>query len=102
MPSSVLKTDYLNTATSTYTYDFYDGLGRLIQENKSTENSGTSTVATFTYNSLENSPRKVCRISQRMPQPQQAPLTIKVLVVGGGGGGGANDGGGGGGGWRDV
>jgi RHS repeat-associated protein len=48
--SLVHETDYLNSATSTYTNDYYDGLDRLIQERKSTENSGTSSVTDLTYN----------------------------------------------------
>jgi RHS repeat-associated protein len=49
--SSVHESDYLNSATTTDTYDFYDGLSRLIQERKSSENTGTSTVTDSIYNS---------------------------------------------------
>ena len=48
-PSIIAETDYLNAGTTTYSIDFYDGLDRLIQERKSTENSGTSTVTDRRY-----------------------------------------------------
>ncbi len=51
-PPYILKTDFLNNATSTYTYDIYDGLDRLIEEQKSTETSGTSSVTNLTYNTV--------------------------------------------------
>lgn len=52
VPAFVHETSYLNSATSTYTYDYYDGLDRLIQERKSTENSGTSSVVDIIYNTV--------------------------------------------------
>jgi RHS repeat-associated protein len=53
-PSLAHETDYLNSASTTDTYDYYDGLDRLIQERKSTENSGTFAVTDTTYNSAGN------------------------------------------------
>jgi YD repeat-containing protein len=103
-PSIIHETDYLNGATSTYTYDIYDGLDRLIQEEKSTENSGTSTVTSLGYSTAGK------LASQSLPffilgTPTTSPFApgnTSVLVVAGGGGGGAGDGGGGGGGAGGV
>src|SRR5262249_40509014 len=49
-PSLIHETDYLNSATTTDIYDYYDGLDRLIQERKSTETAGTFAVADRSYN----------------------------------------------------
>ncbi|MBR0960891.1 LamG-like jellyroll fold domain-containing protein [Bradyrhizobium japonicum] len=48
-PPSVHESDYLTSATTTDTFDYYDGLSRLIQERKSSENSGTYTTTDSTY-----------------------------------------------------
>ncbi len=50
-PSLVHESDYLNSATTTDSYDYYDGLDRLIQERKSSGTSGTFTVTDRTYSS---------------------------------------------------
>jgi RHS repeat-associated protein len=49
-PSIVHESDYLNSATTTDTYDYFDGLSRLIQQRKSTEVAASSSVTDFTYN----------------------------------------------------
>ncbi len=51
-PSLVHESDYLNSATTTDSYRYYNGLGRLIQERKSSENASTSTVTDFIYNAV--------------------------------------------------
>jgi hypothetical protein len=53
-PSLIHESDSLNAATTTDTYDYYDGLSRPIQERKSTETSGTYAVTDRTYDSLGN------------------------------------------------
>ncbi|WP_292530889.1 SpvB/TcaC N-terminal domain-containing protein [Methylocystis sp.] len=49
LPSSVRRTDYLNSATTTDTYQYLDGLGRLIQERKTAEVSNTFIARDTTY-----------------------------------------------------
>ena len=49
-PSSVRRTDYLNAATSTDTYEYYDGLNRLIQTRKSSQSANVYTVSDRAYN----------------------------------------------------
>lgn len=49
LPTSVRRTDYLNSATTTDTYQYLDGLGRLIQERKTAEVSNTFTARDATY-----------------------------------------------------
>jgi RHS repeat-associated protein len=53
-PSLIHETGYLNAATTTETYGYYDGLSRLIQERKSTETAGTYTVADRSYDVVGN------------------------------------------------
>lgn len=48
-PSSIRKTDYLNSATSTDTYEYYDGLNRLIQSRKSTQHTNIFSVTDRAY-----------------------------------------------------
>jgi hypothetical protein len=46
------ETDYLNNATSTDSYSYFDGLGRDIQERKEAEGTNTFAVKDLTYNNL--------------------------------------------------
>jgi len=48
--SSIRRSDYLNAATSTDTYEYYDGLGRLIQTRKSSAASNIYSVHDRIYN----------------------------------------------------
>jgi RHS repeat-associated protein len=48
---SVQKTEYLTSSTSTDTYSYFDGLGRLIQTRKEAEASNTFAVSDRVYNS---------------------------------------------------
>jgi RHS repeat-associated protein len=52
--SSVHETDYLTSATTTHVYDYYDGLGRLEQERKSSETNGTYAVTDRLYDTAGN------------------------------------------------
>ena len=49
-PSSIRRTDYLNAATSTDTYEYYDGLNRLIQTRKSSQAANVYAVSDRVYN----------------------------------------------------
>jgi YD repeat-containing protein len=49
-PSIIRRTDYLTAATTTDTYDFSDGLGRLIQERKSSQTAGVYAAFDKLYN----------------------------------------------------
>jgi RHS repeat-associated protein len=49
---SVHESDYLNGSTTVDTYSYYDGLGRLIQTRKSSQNSGTYKVTDLSYNNV--------------------------------------------------
>lgn len=48
-PSSIHKTDYLSSATSTHSYTYYDGLGRTLQERASSDESGIYAVIDTLY-----------------------------------------------------
>jgi YD repeat-containing protein len=50
--TSVLKTDYLNAATSTPTYSYLDGLGRNLQQRTQAQGTNTYAVKDWTYNNL--------------------------------------------------
>jgi YD repeat-containing protein len=50
--TSVLKTDYLSSATSTATYTYFDGLNRKLQERKQAEGNNTYAVKDWTYNNV--------------------------------------------------
>jgi YD repeat-containing protein len=50
--TSVHETDYLNNATSTDGYTYFDGLGRDIQERKEAEGTNTFAVKDLTYNNV--------------------------------------------------
>jgi len=100
-PSVTHESDYLNSATTTDTYDYYDGLGRVIQEWKTTENSNISNVKDFIYNSAgllssESFPYFVASTSPfASVSTSSVSLTpLNVLVIGGGGGGGGSNSGG--------
>jgi hypothetical protein len=88
--SAIDETDYLNSATTTYANDYYDGLGRLVEERRSTENSGTSSVTDYIYNSSG------LLASQSLPYfASGSSLTStssasgdSIFVIGGGGGSG--------------
>jgi YD repeat-containing protein len=49
-PSIVHRSDYLNSATTTDTYDYSDGLSRLFQERKSSQTAGTYVAFDKLYN----------------------------------------------------
>lgn len=49
---SVHESDYLSATTTVDTYSYYDGLGRLNQARKSSENSGTYKATDRSYNSV--------------------------------------------------
>src|SRR5262249_25424770 len=49
---SVHETDYMNAASSTDTYTYYDGLGRVLQTRKSAEDSGNYKVVDRAYNNV--------------------------------------------------
>ncbi len=49
---SVQKVNYLNSSTTANTYQYFDGLGRLIQERKEAETSGNFNVKDTVYNNL--------------------------------------------------
>jgi RHS repeat-associated protein len=49
-PSIVRRTDYLNAASTTDTFDFSDGLGRLIQERRSSQTAGVYDAFDKLYN----------------------------------------------------
>ncbi|MBU2214183.1 VCBS repeat-containing protein, partial [Patescibacteria group bacterium] len=51
-PKSIVRIDYLNSATSTQTYTYLDGFGRIIQERKEAEDSNIFAVKDFIYNKL--------------------------------------------------
>ena len=53
-PSLIRVTQYLNSATTTDTYTFYDGLNRPIQERKSTETAGTYATTDRIYHRVGN------------------------------------------------
>jgi RHS repeat-associated protein len=48
-PSYVRERNYLNSASTTDLYSYFDGLGRPLQERRSTETSGTFTVSDMVY-----------------------------------------------------
>lgn len=48
-PSSIRRTDYLNAATSTDTFEYYDGLNRLIQSRRSSQASNIYVVTDRAY-----------------------------------------------------
>lgn len=50
VPQSILKTSYLNSATTTALYTYFDGIGRKIQERKSAEGTNTYAVNDAVYN----------------------------------------------------
>ena len=50
--TSVLETDYLNSASSTNTYMYADGLGRNLQQRTLAEGTNTYSVKDWTYNNL--------------------------------------------------
>jgi RHS repeat-associated protein len=50
--TKIQQTDYLNSATSTDTYTYFDGLGRNLQQRKTAEGTNTYTVKDWTYNTL--------------------------------------------------
>jgi YD repeat-containing protein len=50
--TSVQQTDYLNSATSTNTYTYVDGLGRNLQQRTQAEGISTYAVKDWTYNNL--------------------------------------------------
>jgi hypothetical protein len=50
--TSVQETDNLNSATSTNTYSYYDGLGRTIQARTTAQGTNTYAVKDQTYNNL--------------------------------------------------
>ncbi|MBX4197798.1 FG-GAP-like repeat-containing protein [Candidatus Parcubacteria bacterium] len=52
LPRTTQKTDYLNSATSTDTYVYVDGLGRPVQERKEAEAANTFAVNDTAYNNL--------------------------------------------------
>ena len=49
---SVAETDYLNASTTVNTYNYYDGLDRLIQTRKSATDAGTYKVTDQAYNNV--------------------------------------------------
>jgi RHS repeat-associated protein len=49
-PSTIHRADYLTSTTTVDTYDFYDGLNRLIQERKASQTAGTYAVTDKVYN----------------------------------------------------
>jgi RHS repeat-associated protein len=49
VPNAVQQTDYLNSATSTNTYTYYDGFGRVLQTRANAENSKV-VVKDYSYN----------------------------------------------------
>nr|WP_255679752.1 SpvB/TcaC N-terminal domain-containing protein [Methylocystis sp. WRRC1] len=57
LPTSVRRTDHLNSATSTDAYQYFDGLGRIIQERKTAEAANTFVARDTAYglNSLTSS-----------------------------------------------
>jgi YD repeat-containing protein len=52
MPTSVQQTDYLSTATSTNTYTYSDGLGRVVQKRQQAEESPMYSVSDKIYDQL--------------------------------------------------
>lgn len=50
-PSSILRTDYLNAASTTASYEYFDGLGRVMQRRASSGYTGTTTVSDIIYDS---------------------------------------------------
>ncbi len=50
--TSIQQTDNLNSATSTVTYTYFDGLGRNLQQRKQAEGTNTYAVKDWTYNNL--------------------------------------------------
>ncbi len=65
---SIHKTDYLNASNSVDTYQYFDGLGRIIQNRKETETSNNFNVSDYVYNNLG------------MIQKQSLPYTGTGLV----------------------
>lgn len=49
---STYKTDYLDSSTTVDSYQYFDGLGRLIQDRSEAEASGTFNVKDVTYNNV--------------------------------------------------
>ncbi len=49
-PTSVKKTDYLDATNSAETYNYFDGLGRIIQTRKEAETANTYSTKDFVYN----------------------------------------------------
>ena len=49
---SIHKTDYLDNVNSADTYQYFDGLNRLIQERKEAESSGSFNVRDIVYNNI--------------------------------------------------
>jgi YD repeat-containing protein len=101
-PSVIQETDYLNSATSTNIYSYYDGLDRLIQKRKSTESSATSSVTDLIYNTAgQLASQSLPYFALSSSAPTSTSAVVNVIVIGGGGGGGSivtSLGGGGGGG----
>jgi RHS repeat-associated protein len=52
LPTVILETDYLNSATSTTKYSYFDGLGRNIQERKLAEGNNTYSTKDTVYNNI--------------------------------------------------
>ncbi len=52
LPRTVHKTNYLNAATSTVAYAYFDGFGRVVQERNEAEDSGMFSVKDTKYNSI--------------------------------------------------
>jgi Domain of unknown function (DUF6443) len=50
--TSILKTDYLSSATSTAIYAYVDGLGRNLQQRQQAKGNNTYAVKDWTYNNL--------------------------------------------------
>ena len=50
-PSIIHRADYLTATNTVDTYDFYDGLNRLVQERKASQTAGTYAAVDRTYNS---------------------------------------------------
>jgi RHS repeat-associated protein len=89
-PAVVQESDYLNAATSTNTYDYFDGLGRLIQERKSTENSASSSVTDLIYNTAgQLASRSLPYFALSTSAPTTTNSSVSVTLIGGGGGGGS-------------
>ena len=76
-PSYIHEADYMTSTTTVDTYDYYDGLDRLIQERKSTATANLFDVDDLTYNNAGLLASQSFRISRRvLHRPLSRPQAL--------------------------